>query len=201
LASTEEYFISTPVLVFFKEIKMKKFVSLASVSAVLMLGFFGLDAVFAAEPKICPALGYQSDKCECAPGKKCQNCPCSPCSADKNCACITAVRASAGTIKGTVGVYRTKVKTTGSKSDKDVVVYLEKVGNNDFPPPPKRIRMDQKGLVFIPHVLAIQKGTSVEFLNNDNDKHNVYLFNDITGKEDIDIGTAPLLTTLQAKRI
>ena len=170
---------------------MKKLVCLASVAAVLALGFFCSDAVFAAESKLCPGLGCQSDKCECTPGEKCQNCPCSPCSADKNCACITAVRASAGTIKGTVGIYRTRVKTTGSKSDKDVVVYLEKVAGNDFPPSAKRKRMDQKGLVFIPHVLAIQKGTTVEFLNNDNDKHNVYLFNDNTGKEDIDIGTAP----------
>ncbi len=174
----------------------KLFCSSGMVLCLLIAVFSSLGAVLAgaeltsAGSKLCPGLGYQTDKCECAPGEKCQNCPCSPCSADKNCACITAVRASAGTIKGTVSVYRTKVKTTGSKSGKDVVIYLEKVGNNDFPPPPKRIRMDQKGLVFIPHVLAIQKGTNVEFLNNDNDKHNVYLFNDITGKEDIDLGTA-----------
>ncbi len=174
---------------------MKRLVYLAGVAAVLTLGFLGWDAAFvgaqqpSAELKLCPGLGCQSDKCECAPGKKCQGCPCSPCSADKNCACITTVRASAGTIKGTVSVYRTKVKTTGSKSEKDVVIYLQKVGNNDFPTPAKQTKMNQKGLAFIPHVLAIQKGTTVEFLNNDNDKHNVYLV-DETNKTD-DLGTAP----------
>ncbi len=174
---------------------MKRSVCLVGMAAVLMLGFLGWDVTFggAKQPsavlKFCPGMGYQSDKCECALGKKCQNCPCSPCSADKNCACITAVRASAGTIKGTVSVYRTRVKTAGLKSDKNVVVYLEKVAGNGFPPPVKYKRIDQKGLAFIPHVLAIQKGTTVEFLNNDNDKHNVYLV-DETNKTD-DLGTAP----------
>jgi plastocyanin len=174
---------------------MKKSVCLASVAVVLMAGYLGWDAAYggarqsSAKLTVCPGLGCQSDKCECAPGEKCQGCPCSPCSADKNCACITAARASAGTIKGTVSVYRTKVKTTGSKSDKDVVIYLQKVGNNDFPPPTKQIKVDQKGLVFIPHVLAVQKGTTVEFLNNDNDNHNVYLV-DETNKTN-DLGTAP----------
>ena len=180
---------------FLKECKVKRLVCLASVAAVLMLGFLGQDAALggAKQPsaalKLCPGLGCQSDKCECAPGKKCQGCSCSPCSADKNCACITALRASAGAIKGTVGVFRTRVKTAGLKSDKNVVVYLQKVGNNAFPPPAKKSRVDQKGLVFIPHVLPIQKGTTVEFLNNDNDKHNVYLV-DEKGKTD-DLGTAP----------
>ena len=48
--------------------------------------------------------------------------------------------------------------------------------------------MDQKGLVFIPHVMAMQLGQSVEFLNSDNDKHNVYFLHDETG-ETLDIGT------------
>lgn len=176
---------------------MKKLVCASGIVALCLLAVFScLDVVLAsaertsAGSKLCPGLNCQTDKCECTPGKKCQNCPCSPCSADKNCACITAVRASTGTIKGTVSIYRTRVKTTGSKSDKDVVVYLEKVAGNDFSPPVKQKRMDQKALVFIPHVLTIQKGTTVEFLNNDNDKHNVYLFDDKTGKE-IVVGTAP----------
>ncbi len=48
--------------------------------------------------------------------------------------------------------------------------------------------MDQRGLVFIPHVLAVQRGTTVTFLNNDNDEHNVYFLDDRTG-ETLDIGT------------
>ncbi len=94
----------------------------------------------------------------------------------------------AGKIVGKVKIWRTKVKTKGSKSYKDVIVYLEKVGNNNFPPPVKHAQINQKGLVFIPHVLAIQKGTKVYFQNNDHDNHNVYLFNDKTG-EILDLGT------------
>ena len=56
------------------------------------------------------------------------------------------------------------------------MLYLEKVGKEgDYPPPRVSAKLDQKGLVFIPHVLAVQKGRPIEFLNNDNDKHNVYL--------------------------
>jgi len=93
-----------------------------------------------------------------------------------------------GTITGKVVIWRTKVKTKGFKSSKDVIVYLEKVGDNNFPPSTKHVQIRQKGLVFIPHVLAIQKGTKVYFQNNDHDNHNVYLFNDKTGKIS-DLGT------------
>lgn len=127
-----------------------------------------------AKTAVCPCVGYQSDRCECPQGKKCASCKCDPCTSDEKCVCITAVRAKSGTITGTVSLYRTKAKTKGPKSYKHVVVYLEKVGKNAFPPPDKQPKMDQKGMVFIPHVMAIQKGTTVEFLNNDNDKHNVY---------------------------
>jgi hypothetical protein len=48
--------------------------------------------------------------------------------------------------------------------------------------------MDQRGLVFIPHVMAIQTGTTVDFLNSDNDRHNVYFLYDETG-DTLDIGT------------
>ena len=48
--------------------------------------------------------------------------------------------------------------------------------------------MDQKGLVFVPHVLAVEKGTTVTFLNSDSEQHNVYFLFDSTG-ETLDIGT------------
>ncbi len=34
--------------------------------------------------------------------------------------------------------------------------------------------MDQKGLVFNPHVLVVQQGTTVEFQNSDSVQHNVF---------------------------
>ena len=48
--------------------------------------------------------------------------------------------------------------------------------------------MDQRGLVFLPHVLAVETGTTVTFLNSDNEQHNVYFLFDETG-ETLDIGT------------
>jgi hypothetical protein len=34
--------------------------------------------------------------------------------------------------------------------------------------------MDQKGLTFQPHVLVVQQGTTVDFLNSDSVQHNVF---------------------------
>ncbi len=166
---------------------------LSCCAVVLITVLVGPGAVLGADAtsltaKVCPGLNYQGDKCECKPGAKCEKCPCGACVGGDKCACIKAVRDASGTITGQIAVVRTKVKTTGSKSDKDVVVYLEKVGNNDFPPPIKNPKMDQKGLVFLPHVIAVQRGATVEFLNNDNDKHNVYFFDDKSGKTK-DLGT------------
>lgn len=95
-----------------------------------------------------------------------------------------------GSVVGTVEVWRTKVKTEGPKSDKEVIVFLEPVMEKKFPPVDHTAMMDQLGLVFIPHVLPIQKGTTVEFKNSDNDKHNVYFLYDKTG-DTLDIGTKP----------
>ncbi len=101
-----------------------------------------------------------------------------------------AAKQNGGSITGTIKLWRARAKTKGPKSYKDVVVYLEKVGNNDIPPPTTPARIDQKGLVFIPHVLVVQKGTPIEFANNDNDKHNVYFLDDASGKTRTkDLGT------------
>ena len=161
---------------------------------VLVTGFFSTQVASAKEAGntaksiVCSGVDYQSDTCLCVPEKQCEKCKCTNCTGGPECQCITAIRQASGTITGSISVFRTKVKTKGSKSYKDVVVYLEKVGDNDFPVSIKEVRMDQKGLVFIPHVIAIQKGTNVEFLNNDNDKHNVYFVNDKSGKTR-DLGT------------
>lgn len=98
------------------------------------------------------------------------------------------VSKSTGAVTGTLSIWKTKVKTKGPKSSKDIVVYLKKEGENHFPAPKDHASMDQQGLIFTPHVLAIQKGTTVDFLNNDNDKHNVYILRDSSG-ETMDLGT------------
>lgn len=54
------------------------------------------------------------------------------------------------------------------------VVYLE----GDFPPKTDGpvIRMEQKNLVFVPQLLAVQTGTRVEFPNLDDTFHNIFSY-------------------------
>lgn len=86
---------------------------------------------------------------------------------------------AAGKVAGSIRVTGTKVKTEGSKSQKEVVVYLEKAQGADYPPPAaEHAKMDQQNLVFIPHVMAVQKGTTVDFLNTDTVDHNIFCVDD-----------------------
>jgi plastocyanin len=71
--------------------------------------------------------------------------------------------AYAGTIHG---------KVTGVKGES--VVYVEAVAGKTFPAPTQKITVDQKGLMFQPHIVAVQQGTTVEFLNSDSVAHNVF---------------------------
>jgi plastocyanin len=59
------------------------------------------------------------------------------------------------------------------KQRANVVVFLEKVGGS-FRPPARPVTMDQKGMKFVPHVLAVQKGQTVLFTNHDNVRHNIF---------------------------
>jgi len=68
--------------------------------------------------------------------------------------------AFAGTIHG---------KVSGVKGES--VVYVEAVAGKNFPAPTQHVTMDQKGLMFVPHIIAIQQGTTVEFLNSDSVAH------------------------------
>jgi plastocyanin len=55
------------------------------------------------------------------------------------------------------------------------VVYLETAPRDAFGElPAGRARMDQRGEQFVPHVLAITVGTTVDFPNNDKTFHNVF---------------------------
>jgi plastocyanin len=56
-----------------------------------------------------------------------------------------------------------------------VVVYLEAAPRQAFGElPPGRARMDQRAEQFVPRVLAITVGTTVDFPNNDKTFHNVF---------------------------
>jgi plastocyanin len=99
-----------------------------------------------------------------------------------------AQEADTGTVTGVIRVEKARVRTEGAKSYKDVVVSLKPLRPAAYPPPAEHAVMDQRGLVFIPHVMAVQKGTTVDFLNSDHDRHNVYFLYDKTG-DTLDIGT------------
>lgn len=75
--------------------------------------------------------------------------------------------ANGGTITGIV-------KCEGVRTPENVVVYIEKVGDNSYPAPLEHGVLDQLNLTFVPHVLAVQRGTIVDFPNNDLVRHNVF---------------------------
>ena len=74
--------------------------------------------------------------------------------------------AQRGTITGNVKCKRVRYP-------ENVVVSIEKVGNNIYPAPEKHGVIDQFNLTFVPHVLAVLKGTKIDFPNNDSVRHNV----------------------------
>ena len=79
----------------------------------------------------------------------------------------------------------------GARPQADAVVWIEAP---DAPPPatPPRAVLDQRNLVFSPHVLAVRVGTTVDLPNNDLVFHNVFSFHD--GKK-FDLGLYPVGTS------
>jgi plastocyanin len=63
-------------------------------------------------------------------------------------------------------------KVTGMKGKS--VVYVDAIAGKTFPAPKDHPVMDQKGLMFSPHILTVQQGTTVEFLNSDTVQHNAF---------------------------
>ncbi len=80
---------------------------------------------------------------------------------------VAACAAMAGEING-------KVTAQGMRSAEGIVVYVDAIPGKTFPAPAEHAVMDQKKLMFIPRVLAVVKGTTVDFLNSDPVGHNVY---------------------------
>lgn len=92
-----------------------------------------------------------------------------------------AVSAHAGTIHG---------KVTGAKGES--VVYIDAIPGKTFPAPAQTAQMDQKGLMFMPHILVVEKGTTVDFKNDDSVEHNVF-WSAISGNKSLghNMGTWP----------
>lgn len=77
------------------------------------------------------------------------------------------VTAHAGTITGTVQV-------KGLRSPVNILVYITKTPGLDVDFKAAKFVMDQKDLTFLPHVLPIPVGATVQFPNNDKVDHNVF---------------------------
>jgi plastocyanin len=71
-----------------------------------------------------------------------------------------------GTVRGTVTV-------TKQRSNAHAVISIEAPGLT-FTPPADPVKIDQKGFRFIPHITVVVPGTTIRFLNNDPEPHNVY---------------------------
>jgi plastocyanin len=67
----------------------------------------------------------------------------------------------AGTLEG-------KVSTGNS------VVYVDTIAGKTFPAPTKTVLVSQRALKFVPALVVVQQGTTVEFQNDDSVQHNVF---------------------------
>jgi len=88
----------------------------------------------------------------------------------------------AGDIVGTV-------KATGAKDAGNAVIFIEKVEGKTFSAPSEHAVINQKNMTFMPHVLPVLAGTTVDFQNNDDVLHNV--FSPDKCAENFNLGTWP----------
>jgi len=54
------------------------------------------------------------------------------------------------------------------------VIYVDTIAGKSFPAPDQHPVINQKGLQILPHILVVQTGTTVDFLNSDKVAHNVF---------------------------
>jgi plastocyanin len=126
-------------------------------------------------------------------------------------ACLFAITEGVGLAADITG----KVTAQGLRSAANIAVYVDATGGN-FGPPAQHAIIDQKKMTFIPHVLVVLKGTTVDFLNSDPLGHNVY-WPSVGGNKGLahnlgtwpqgqkksftfnDVGAAPLLCNVHAE--
>ncbi|MEJ2009375.1 MAG: plastocyanin/azurin family copper-binding protein, partial [Acidobacteriota bacterium] len=79
-----------------------------------------------------------------------------------------------GTAISLAGELKGHVTASGIRSAANIAVYIGAISGKTFTPPTKHVIMDQKNLEFVPHVLVVLKGTTVDFVNSDSTLHNVF---------------------------
>lgn len=83
---------------------------------------------------------------------------------------IAVVVAAALTVAANAGTISGKVSGVAGES----VVYVDTIAGKTFPAPTQHPVIDQKGLLFQPHITVVEVGTTVDFLNSDAVAHNVF---------------------------
>lgn len=85
-----------------------------------------------------------------------------------------------------------KVSVQGIKSAENITVYVDVIADKKFDSPKDHVVVDQRKMAFLPHVVAVQQGTTVDFLNSDPVGHNVY-WPSISGNKKLshNLGTWP----------
>jgi len=108
------------------------------------------------------------------------------------CLSATALVCAAGwavaTFAQAPSVLRGRAQTADGKPAAATVVWLD-APNAPAGPQTGRVVLDQRNLMFSPHVLVVRVGTAVDFPNNDRVFHNVFSFRD--GKK-FDLGMYPV---------
>ena len=62
----------------------------------------------------------------------------------------------------------------GKTSPGNSVVFVDAIAGKSFPASTQEPVVSQKNLMFTPHVLVVQEGTTVQFENDDSVQHNVF---------------------------
>lgn len=107
-------------------------------------------------------------------------------------AAVAAGLALALASAGKANEIKGKVSVQGIKSAEHIAVYVDAIPDKKFEAPKEHVVVDQKKMAFIPHVVVVQQGTTVEFLNSDPVGHNVY-WPSISGNKKLahNLGTWP----------
>lgn len=105
-----------------------------------------------------------------------------------------AVSAAAGLLASAslAGEIKGRVSVQGLKSAENIAVYVDAIPDKKFDAPTNKPVIDQAKMTFVPHVVVVQAGTTVEFLNSDPVGHNVY-WPSISGNKKLshNLGTWP----------
>jgi plastocyanin len=102
---------------------------------------------------------------------------------------LTSAILAAAALPAQAGDLHGRVACEGQSSNADAVVYVDKIPGKIFAPPKEHALIDQKNLKFVPHVLPVLAGTTVDFLNSDSVQHNVFSPSACAGK--FNLGTYP----------